>query len=385
VFTPQPVTLPDYIQNRIDHPESPEITAAYRQKIGSVVGPDAGKMMQEAQTTKEAAVAKVKADAIAEAAAYRKDAQAQQMEQWKVLRGEQTARDAAATAAAVEERKLTLTNNQARINALRDAAVKADDATMTGLRTDSDNGGGIIKRLQMLRSVEADMPESGSQFFQNHKELLSYFKDNIGLPEDQLRAFTTRELFGRLLTSLATQMSQKAAVGPGTARGAEIEQNIAMLPDLATDHEGRLLGMGFVQNLAEDQVRKAQEAEDYRYKTDHPDKSLELHQSLYKFDQTYQQNHPSIIPRAPKTGLTEKWLGDNVKPGMVYERWVPQLAPLTNQPMLDANRRPWANGPSRSDWMMSNGRRRDRYLTDHTIRPGSDWSAADQAVNRCAG
>ena len=234
----------------------------------------------------------------------------------------------------------TLKNRDLQINTQRDQAVKDDAATITNYKTDAANATGIVQGLQMLRSVEADLPESGSTFFNNHKDMIGYFENNVGLPEAQMRTMTTRDLFQRVLTNLSTQMSQKAAVGPGTARNAEITQNTAALPDLASNHQGRLLAMGFIQNQAEDQIRRSSEAQDWYYSHPNPNTDLDLNQSLYKFPETYQQNHPSIIPRAPKAGVTPNWLDANVKPGMVYERFEPQIDPLTKQPMLRPDKSP---------------------------------------------
>jgi hypothetical protein len=165
--------------------------------------------------------------------------------------------------------------------------------------------------------------------------------------KDEIAGLDARVLFQNRLNNLALEMSQKAAVGAGTARGVEIHNNMEALPSQATDHMGRLRLMGFINNMAQDTVNRANEAEDYYYTNDHPNKDLELHQSLYKFPQFYNDNHPSVIPRAP-SGMTNKELAtwiqkNNVKPGMVYEAPIyktdPQTGPIKNprtgKPVVD--------------------------------------------------
>jgi hypothetical protein len=116
VFIPAPVPIPADVQQRIDHPETPEIAQEYRTRIGSAVGPDAGKQMQEAVAAKAVAIAKVKADAIAQAQTIREKGEAQQMEGWKVLRTEQQANDAATLAHTRSLETEMLKNREAQIN-----------------------------------------------------------------------------------------------------------------------------------------------------------------------------------------------------------------------------------------------------------------------------
>jgi hypothetical protein len=332
--------LPPDIQRDIDHPETPAISEAYRNAIAGATTPEQQNAAIDARRTaieKNVAEAKVRAEAWQTKQQELFNTNAQKLiDNKQALAVKQQELDATRQAAADKVQSdaaaAALANRAVQINKLRDTAIGDDTAQLKTLRTNADNSEGTIRELQILRGIEKQMPETGSVWFRDHPDLLDSFVSRLGMNKDEIAGMDARVLFEKRLRTIATEMSQKAAVGPGTARSVEIQNNLAALPDQANDHMGRLKLMGFINNVAQDSVNRANEADDYYYRTDHPSKELDLHQSLYKFPQYYNEKYPSVLPRVPP-GLTNKefadWVEKNkIKPGMVYEAPIYKQDPL---------------------------------------------------------
>jgi soluble lytic murein transglycosylase-like protein len=330
--TPPPVTapttytrqpLPPDIQARIDNPPIPP---QYDTAVQTALTPEA---LQTAQNNKAAAIAAAKAKAIEEGETW----QGKQQEIWQQNQ----------TTAGTQQHEINmelLRNSEAQTNQLRNAQTTADQEQLKGYRADGDAAQQQVNTIQILRNVEKNMPESGSVLLQRHPELLDTLT-NMGLPKEQADALSATDLFQRMLGFLGTQLSQRAAVGAGTARQAEIAQNMSVLPGLATDHNGRQQLMGFLLNLAQYRVNKANAAQSYYNTTTSPRfKDLPTLNGAVPFEQQYGDDpENAIVPQVPPNA-SQAWLDKHVKPGMLASVPVAQLDPITKQPQRDANGQP---------------------------------------------
>ena len=339
-FTPQRVPLPPDIQARVDNPLPPDQLQRLNTAISTAQTPEA---LQAAQKARDDAVATARAAALSQGEAYQTQAGNIQKEVWKAQIDAQNQEDAAVAADArknQQERDMAGINNvNAQVNAQRDQELKDDKLRLTGMRTAADAATNTSNVLQILRNVEKSMPATGDAMLNDHPGLLSYLPSVVS--EQQARQMTGEDLFTRLATSLGTQLSEQAAKGAGTARTAEIQQNMASVPTIGMPHEARVQMLGFLQNLAQFPINRADAAEDYYYNTPHPSKALAATglTSLVGFDRWYENNGPSIIPRiAPGTAPAD--IAKIVKPGMLAEVPVPRIDPATKQQAIGPNGQP---------------------------------------------
>ena len=311
-YTRQP--LPPDIQSRIDNPPIPP---QYDTAVQTALTPEA---LQTAQNNKAAAIAAAKAKAIDEGEAWQTKQQEIGADIHKQNLTIQQQNDTTLQTQQHEKDMELLRNSEAQTNSIRNAQTTADQAQLKTYQAGSDAAQQQINTIQILRNVEKNMPESGSAILQRHPELLDTLT-NMGLPKSVADTLSATDLFQRMLGFLGTQLSQKAAVGAGTARQAEIAQNMSVLPGLATDHNGRQQLMGFLLNLAQYQVNKANSAEDYYNTNTHPRfKDLP---SLNGFERQYGDNQDNaIIPQVPlkPDGTPDQgWAAAHVKPGMLFK------------------------------------------------------------------
>ena len=311
-YTRQP--LPPDIQSRIDNPPIPP---QYDTAVQTALTPEA---LQTAQNNKAAAIAAAKTKAIEEGEAWQTKQQEVGADIHKQNLTIQQQNDTTVQTQQHERDMELLRNSEAQTNQLRNAETTADKEQLKTYRAGSDAAQQQINTIQILRNVEKNMPESGSAILQRHPELLDTLT-NMGLPKSVADTLSATDLFQRMLGFLGTQLSQKAAVGAGTARQAEIAQNMSVLPGLATDHNGRQQLMGFLLNLAQYQVNKSNAAEDYYNTNTHPRfKDLP---SLNGFDRKYGDNPDNaIIPQVPlkPDGTPDQgWAATHIKPGMMFK------------------------------------------------------------------
>ena len=340
-FTPQPVPLRPDIQARIDNPLPPDQLQRLNTAISTAQTPEA---LQAAQKARDDAVATARAAALSQGEAYQTQAVNIQKEVWKARFDAQNQEDAAVAADArknaQEERMAGINNVNTQVNAQRSDLFKRDNDRLDTYDTDAANAQNTLNILQVLQGQEKSMPASGSLLLARNPAMFSILP-NLGLSADQAAGLSGQELFSRTMSFLGAQLSEQASRGPGTARNAEISQNMSGLPDLATDHEGRVQTMGMLSNIAHDVINRDTAARQYYNTTPHPNPVMAKTglTTLDGFGQWYDQNGPQFIPRiAP--GMSAADQAKIVKPGMLYEQPQYQMVPGTNTVARDASGQP---------------------------------------------